>query len=426
MTVRMSQFHSHVSLKPLIGAPFGAKFELKNGELERLTTSVDLVKSISTSSETSGQDNRNLNDSSTAQKLTADEIKKMKDSGESGAAIIQALVDSSSTFNNKTELSKEKYIKKKAKKHLKIVEVVKPTGFAICKAYHAKNPQKINGLRFDTLSQMLTYANAQANINLMIYEDCGGIIVGSAAERLGGHGNIISLRENGNIGLIKLFNLTDNERSTILDAHINTFYNLMSEKTSDAQVNSKTEKGQDVEMVNADEVPPTTTTTTTTTTTSEPSSTATTPRKAKSAVSHGKIKAIARDGVNSLIISTDKNPEYVLESLFPYLEPSGQIIVHSQYLQPLANCYQLLKSKSAGVNLMLRETFMREYQVLPNRTRPIYNTSGASGYLLTGIKIVSDFGKDRLAQYISMNDQKKSQSNEQSKEPKAKKPKTSK
>jgi hypothetical protein len=61
-------------------------------------------------------DNRDLVDNNKSQKLTQQEIVAMQDTGASGEDIIKALVQNSASYQGKTEFSKAKYLKKKAKK----------------------------------------------------------------------------------------------------------------------------------------------------------------------------------------------------------------------------------------------------------------------------------------------------------------------
>lgn len=90
-----------------------------------------------------GRDNRNLNNNSDAQKLTPEDIEVMKQNGSTGADIIKALIESSSTFDTKTEYSKEKWLKKKQEKYYTIVEVTKPTAYTLCSSYFKKHHKKI-------------------------------------------------------------------------------------------------------------------------------------------------------------------------------------------------------------------------------------------------------------------------------------------
>ena len=44
-----------------------------------------------------------------------------------------------------------------------------------------------------------------------------------------------------------------------------------------------------------------------------------------------------------------------------------------------------MKEQGSAVNVNLSETWLRSYQVLPERTHPTVTMSGGGGYLLTGI-----------------------------------------
>lgn len=64
---------------------------------------------------------------------------------------------------------------------------------------------------------------------------------------------------------------------------------------------------------------------------------------------------------------------------------SGQFTVYSPYKEPLLDAYVTMKEQGSAVNVNLSETWLRSYQVLPERTHPTVNMSGGGGYLLTGI-----------------------------------------
>ena len=72
------------------------------------------MKNGSQSEET--RDNRNIVDSSTHQKLSKEEIMSLRGEGKAGDEIIKQLVENSATFEDRTEFSKAKYLKKKKKK----------------------------------------------------------------------------------------------------------------------------------------------------------------------------------------------------------------------------------------------------------------------------------------------------------------------
>lgn len=64
------------------------------------------------------RDNRNLVDTSTAQRLDNEDIANMKKKGAKAQEIVGALITQSKTFQGKTVFSQEKYVKKKLKKFI--------------------------------------------------------------------------------------------------------------------------------------------------------------------------------------------------------------------------------------------------------------------------------------------------------------------
>ena len=63
-----------------------------------------------------GGDNRNLVDDKMAQGLSSGEIAELKTSGVKGMDLISNIVQNSSTFNDRQEYAKEKYVQKKKEK----------------------------------------------------------------------------------------------------------------------------------------------------------------------------------------------------------------------------------------------------------------------------------------------------------------------
>lgn len=57
------------------------------------------------------------------------------------------------------------------------------------------------------------------------------------------------------------------------------------------------------------------------------------------------------------------------------------------YIQPLAELRDYLLNNKKGVNVRIEELWTREYQVLPMRTHPHMSMHGASGFILSGIKV---------------------------------------
>ncbi|KUF86724.1 Non-canonical poly(A) RNA polymerase [Phytophthora nicotianae] len=63
-------------------------------------------------------DNRHYADTNSAQTLKQTDIGELREKGASGKEIIQKLVENSSTWETKTEFSKQKYLKKKQQKYM--------------------------------------------------------------------------------------------------------------------------------------------------------------------------------------------------------------------------------------------------------------------------------------------------------------------
>jgi tRNA (adenine-N(1)-)-methyltransferase non-catalytic subunit len=111
-------------LNTLVDKPYGFNYELKDQQLTLIKSSRPIqeannkpaVGSNPNSTET-GRDNRNLLDRSGNQKMTSEDIERLKTHDDlSGNDIIDKLIENSASFNTKTEFSQEKYIKKKKDK----------------------------------------------------------------------------------------------------------------------------------------------------------------------------------------------------------------------------------------------------------------------------------------------------------------------
>lgn len=99
-------------------------------------------------------------------------------------------------------------------------------------------------------------------------------------------------------------------------------------------------------------------------------------------------EAMLQRGVNSLVVASN-NPLEEVPLLIPYLEPSGILVVYSQYQALLAELFAGLKRSGQWVNISMSENFMRKYQVLPMRTHPYMNMFNNSGFVLTATRVLN-------------------------------------
>lgn len=96
----------------------------------------------------------------------------------------------------------------------------------------------------------------------------------------------------------------------------------------------------------------------------------------------------AQRGFTSLVVAAlHISPSAAAQSLLPLLAPSSSFAIYHTYLQPLAECMHKLQKEKLAVALQLSESWLREYQVLPERSHPLMQMSATGGYLLHGITV---------------------------------------
>eukprot|EP00455_Lapot_gusevi_P012902 TRINITY_DN16214_c0_g1_i16.p1 TRINITY_DN16214_c0_g1~~TRINITY_DN16214_c0_g1_i16.p1 ORF type:complete len:212 (-),score=67.08 TRINITY_DN16214_c0_g1_i16:106-714(-) len=101
---------------------------------------------------------------------------------------------------------------------------------------------------------------------------------------------------------------------------------------------------------------------------------------------------------DSLLMAMDTELNPLLFYLLSLLAPSSPFAVYSPSIEPLAECLRIMRGQQLVCNTMLSETWFREYQILPNRTHPDMNMSGASGFLLTGTTVAQPVSAEAFPQ----------------------------
>ena len=91
--------------------------------------------------------------------------------------------------------------------------------------------------------------------------------------------------------------------------------------------------------------------------------------------------------MDGLIIASKQHPTSLLLKLMTFLAPSRPFVVFSPYKEPLVDAYTAVKNSGKAVMVTLNETWLRHYQVLPDRTHPEVLMSGGGGYILQGIYV---------------------------------------
>eukprot|EP00026_Physarum_polycephalum_P000932 Phypoly_transcript_00933.p2 GENE.Phypoly_transcript_00933~~Phypoly_transcript_00933.p2 ORF type:complete len:482 (+),score=139.02 Phypoly_transcript_00933:2424-3869(+) len=395
---RLQVGKQNIATLELAGKQYGATFSVDRGKLVPIKPDelMELKNELAPEAEAIPDANNSLLvDDNTSQKLSQADIAAMKSQGVSGKDVIKAIVGNSSTFHTKTDFSKEKYLKKKSQKHITTVQILRGTANTILTAYYDKNPAKICNLRGDSLALLLNLSNvfAHPDKKVLVVENCQGLIVGSVAERMGGLGKIYFANletSQPSTAALRSFNFSKQVEDSII-----TFpFTLLSSFSSPPSTSSEstlssppisspipsdqTEKPEKMDQTEQTEQKD-----------KQPE------KKEKDAVKeaararmHEEAQELARDGADSLLVVSKYAPQSIMPQLVRALKGGAAFAVYSQYLQPLAETHELLRSAGIAVNMSLAETWLRVHQVLPGRTHPNMQMDGASGYILNGIRVI--------------------------------------
>ena len=313
-------------------------------------------------------DNRLLKDTQDNQKLTFDEIEAMKVDGINGdlthVEMIQKLVSSNENFNEKTEFSKAKYIKRKMIKFSKIVVPLHPSAMNLLEMYRIKAMDKVRDLRVDSLSQILTMANIRPDSRVLLADDTGGLLALAILERTCGQGDLMIFHDklSPNLDLVRQTNL-DVKVKKSFDTY--PWYRLFEEYvikplTGDEKIDSSQAK-RDEKFLSID-------------------------TKLKSG------------GFDALIIASGFDNLEILQTLKPFLAPSGNVVVYSSVKECVMGVYGFMRNSQEFMYTNLYEGilefivgFMREYQVsvIESGIHPLMNMEGG-GFLGYGVKVCSE------------------------------------
>lgn len=374
---------SWVSAERIVGARFGTRFEARGGALELSFGSActgwesQLVDLAMAKVE---KDNRSIVDDGTAQALSKDDIDALQKDGWLGTALVEKIIENSATYGKKTEFAQEKYKNKKMKKHAAAVVVRRPTAAAICEVcFLGKAAPRTHFMRDDTLSLLLSMANIGAHAKVLVLDQCGGLVAGAVAERLGGHGEMVVGyfgHATPPLDLLKSFNFEDDVWNTIFHASMDRFDARPTEVEPAETEAPAPEVEPRAEATRPMDEP-----------TPPPVEEKKKQRKASRA-SDEQIQEWKRAKFDSLVVAAPNlDQAEAMTRILPLVIDSGNFAIYSNFSQPLAECLHHLRSRRMAVDVELGEPWLREYQVLPGRTHPHMNTEGTGGFVLSGIKV---------------------------------------
>lgn len=194
-----------ITASSLVGLRYGVLYEQEGGAIAPAAPS-DLS---SFTGEVIG-DNRALVDDNKAQALSAEEIKTMKDTF-GGRKVIEELVNNSSTFASKTQLSKEKYLRKKKAKHLCEFTLFRTSAFHIAETLFEQR----KSVRPDVLANIVTLANLNYAAKVLVVEDLKGVVTGLCLQRCWEPVTMLVTGDKPKLPFLQYFNLSPEERGRL-------------------------------------------------------------------------------------------------------------------------------------------------------------------------------------------------------------------
>ncbi|UKJ88189.2 hypothetical protein MACJ_000633 [Theileria orientalis] len=296
----------------------------------------------------SSKDNRSIVDDARSQKLTADDINKMK-KNVNASELITAIVQNSETFQSRTSMSKEKYIRRKEFRYM----------------------------RFESLGMMLHTANVQHGHRSIVFDHSLGLITGAIAQRLQGTGKIYRLVTKGVSDKI-VHELGVNYYDNILSVDYEQVMRycdcqefVKNEETSDttkgetttdqpASVVNEQESQSNTEDADADSEHPVKRRKKDTLPGIYPLSNATESDLEQVDLVIGNV-SFNKCGKNNPLVN-----QYTISLMKisdRFLKNDGRFVMFGQHFQPMSQCYATMTRSNHYVNVRLDETFLREYQV---------------------------------------------------------------
>ncbi|KAG9007838.1 tRNA (adenine(58)-N(1))-methyltransferase non-catalytic subunit trm6 [Tulasnella sp. JGI-2019a] len=360
--VNLGKFGSF-NMAQLVGHPFGLSYEiLRDGDLK--VRKPEPMEDLEDTSAT----NQLITDGKFVQPLTFEEIETLKKTpGVHSSDIIKMQIDQNSNYEMRTEFSKDKYKKRKEAKFLQGFSVLEPTIFNICEYQFARDPQRIRGIRCETLAQIMSFGNIRPGARVILVDETGGLIFSALMDRMGGAGRILTITDADsppNYFIADNLNLDPQVMERMVSwlswVEVDEEYVPVAETEADrAMWNDRQKRKREDRQAKFDQL-----------------------RERREELWAGEW-----DG---LLVATEYDPFSVVEKITPYLAGSANIVVHSPYLQILADAHQKMRPAPQYLGPSITEAWLRQYQVLPGRTHPMMNTSGSGGYLLTATKVYND------------------------------------
>lgn len=307
--------------------------------------------------------------------------------------IIGTLVANSKSFNEKTEFSQEKYIKKKEKKYSDCVQVRQPSIRLMAEIFYRQDPEKPLGLRVDSLSQLISYSDVNSSGNFLVYESgTSGLVPAAFLNSMGSVGNarLIHLHP-GNFPqkqAVQALNLSEEHVKKCISVNVYSvlrqFYqssNVEAPETVRSTDNGDSRKRKAEGDIDDDTVAKRPNVDETVAVEDKPV------KKPKWQYENEEAIELLTQKADSLVVVSKEDPFNIVKELLRFVHPGRPVVIFHTCKEILMECFLSLKTLDQLVNLRLTTNWMRDYQVLPMRTHPAVQITGTSGYLLVGYTV---------------------------------------
>ena len=336
-------------------------------------------------------DNRNLIDTSTAQKLDNKIITKRKATDEGVVSMVDELVQNSSTFSSKTKMAQMKYVQKKAERWSQIYQIRRPCLADFCTEYaQRKSPIYLST---DTVQRILDHAHVMFDSRVLIYDESQGILPAAILHRL----------QSNKSGEAKMYQILSRESTP--KTFVAKALGLTSGKNVWKVVSAFAFQGNHcIRHVNSEN-------NTMWSLLGEPG------QATDKAMSNLCLQSDVDENDYSqglptcLVIASKWDHIDLFDAFFPYLALGGCFCIFSPSITNLEklffhvrrcwdsivfreNARTEMRTRTAShgcdgvpVQCHVMECNVREYQILPSRTHPTVQSNPHSGYLFVGSKV---------------------------------------
>lgn len=294
----------------------------------------------------------------------------------------------------------------------RFLQIRRPTLRLIAETMYRQDAEKILGLRMDSLSQIISYSNISANGNFLLYESgTNGLVPAALLNSIGANteGKLLHLHQ-GNVPQkqgLQALNLSEEHLERCISANIYSilrqYYQRnggLKRKLEDGSLEipaTKVPKIDDVDspaemtpmQVDNDNE-------------ANPENGEAMPKNGEPKPENGEKEGIKiqkwmienergcelmRDNLDALVIVAKEHPIQIVNALLPFIKPSRPVVIFHLSREILMETFIELKSSNKVTALKLTSNWLRNYQILPNRTHPDVNMNGNSGFILHGFTI---------------------------------------